>query len=77
MTKADFLRALEDSLEIDEGTLDGAQVLEDLECWDSMSALIYMALADEQLHVAVTGDQIVSCKTVNDLLGIVGDKLTG
>ena len=77
MTKGEFIEALGESLEIDRGTLDGAQALDDLECWDSMSALIYMALADEKLGVIVSGDQIVSCKTVNDLVGLVGDKLNG
>jgi acyl carrier protein len=77
MTRAEFLRALETSLEIDQGKLAGNQRLEDLEFWDSMSALIYMGLADEKLHVTVSGDQIVKCKTVDDLLGLLAGGLTG
>jgi len=76
MTKAEFLHALEDSLEVDRGALKGDQILEDLECWDSMSALLYMALADEKLQVAITGGMVMSCKTINDLVGLLGDKLT-
>lgn len=75
MTKSEFLRKLEQSLEIDEGSLDGARKLEDLEFWDSMSALIYMALADEELQVEVSGDQIMRCKTVDDLVALVAGKL--
>jgi hypothetical protein len=36
-----------------------------------------MGLADEKLHVTVSGDQIVKCKTVDDLLGLLGGGLTG
>jgi acyl carrier protein len=77
MTKDEFLRALEETLELNAGTLERTKKLEDLEDWDSMSALTYMALADEKLQVNVSGDQIVRCKTVDDLLGLLGDKLTG
>jgi acyl carrier protein len=77
MTKTEFLRRLEESLEIDEGSLNGPRSLGELEYWDSMAALTFMALADEHLQVTVGGDQIVGCKTVADLLGLLGDKLTG
>ncbi len=76
MTRAEFLRALETSLEIGQGALAGSQRLEDLEFWDSMSALIYMGLADEKLHVSVSGDQIVKCRTVDDLLDLLSGGLT-
>ncbi len=75
MTRAEFLQALEESFEVDQGTLEGNETLEDLECWDSMSALIYMALADEKLGITVSGEQIINCKTVNDLLDLLDDKL--
>lgn len=77
MTREEFLRALETSLEIGEGTLAGNQRLKDLKFWDSMSALIYMGLADEKLHMAVSGDQMGKCKTVDDLLALLAGRLTG
>jgi acyl carrier protein len=77
MTKEQFVRELEESLEIDAGTLARTRTLDDPAYWDSMSALTFMALADEKLHVALSGDQVVKCKTVDELLALLGDKLSG
>jgi acyl carrier protein len=75
MTREQFVRELETSLEIPVGTLVPTRTLEDPSYWDSMSALTFMALADERLQVTLTGDQVLKCKTVDDLIALVGDKL--
>ena len=41
-----------------------------------MAAVLFIALADEKLGVAVSGDQIASSKTINDLTSLLGDRLT-
>jgi acyl carrier protein len=76
MTREQFVRELESSLEIPAGTLMQAKALENPSYWDSMSALTFMALADEKLQITLTGDQVVKCKTVDDLLALVGEKLS-
>ena len=75
MTLEEFLRELEKEMEIDANSLDVSQALDDVESWDSMSALIFMALADEKLQVAVSGNQVAQCKTVGDLIGLLGDAI--
>jgi acyl carrier protein len=75
MTSEKFMRELEEALEIDANSLDESQVLADSESWDSMSALIFMALADEKLEIAVTGHQIAQCETVGDLLALLGNAI--
>jgi hypothetical protein len=42
-----------------------------------MSALTFMALADEKLQVTLSGDQVVQCRTVDELLALLGDRLAG
>ena len=76
MTASEFLRTLEEALEVEQSLLVGPEQLDDLECWDSMSALTFMALADEKLEVELSGEQVLNAKTVNDLLALLGDKLT-
>jgi acyl carrier protein len=76
MTRDEFLRILEEGFELEPHTLAPSQQLADLSSWDSMSALVFMALADEKAGVSVTGNQLVSCETVGDLLDLLGDKLT-
>lgn len=76
MTKSEFLRALEGQLEVPEGSLKADQTIRDLSTWDSMAGVLFIALADEKLGVTVSGDEIARSKTINDLLSLVGDRLT-
>jgi acyl carrier protein len=75
MTKLEFLRALEEALEVAPGSISEDKALKDLKCWDSMAALTFLSLADQKLQVTITGSQLQSCKTVSDLLGLLGEKL--
>jgi len=74
MTSSEFLRVLEEELALEPGAIHGDESLREVEWWDSMAALQFMALADEQLQVRVTADQLAKCKTVPDLLNILGNK---
>ena len=76
MTKEQFLRALEGQMEIPAGSLRGDDVMRDLSVWDSMAAVLFIALADEKLGVAVSGDQIANSKTIDDLMSLLGDRVT-
>ena len=75
MTSAEFLRALENSLEIDSGKIKGDEILDQVGWWDSLGALTFMALADQELKVAIPGTQVQQCKSVPDLLALLGDKI--
>jgi acyl carrier protein len=75
MTKPEFLRLLEGQMEIPEGSLNENERLADIEGWDSMAALLFMALADEKLGVTVVGNDIAKSKTISDLLALLGDRL--
>jgi len=76
MTTSDFLRALESALELESGSIAGTESLSHLEWWDSLAALTFMAVADQELQVSISGGQLGNCKTVPDLLGLLGDKVT-
>ena len=76
MTTSNFLRALEFQLGLESGSIAGTESISDLEWWDSLAALTFMAVADEELQVIISGGQIVNCKTIPELLGLLGDKLT-
>lgn len=68
MTRQEFLLALDESLELAPGTLTGSEKLDDLEQWDSVAMLNYIALADSNLGVSISPRDILSCATVGDLL---------
>jgi acyl carrier protein len=76
MTRLEMLRALEGELELPEGTLNESQALAEIAEWDSMAALLFIALADREFGAAIAGEQIARSKTFGDLLSLLGDKVT-
>jgi len=76
MTTSDFLRTLESVLEIESGSIVGNESLSKLKWWDSLGALTFMAVADQELQVSVSDVQLAGCKTLPELLALLGDKLT-
>ena len=72
MNTTEFLLALDEMLELDPGSLTGAEALEDLENWDSLAVISFIALVDEKLGLVVEGEKLVKAKTVADLLTLAG-----
>jgi acyl carrier protein len=76
MTKQEFLLLIDELLEEAPGTLSGTERLQELEMWDSMTALGFIALLDEKFNVIVSGDDLSNCKTVNDLIQLANGQVT-
>lgn len=72
MDHKEFLLALDEMLELDAGTLTGAEELESIDAWDSLAVISFIALVDEKLGHVVEGEKLVKAKTVDDLLGLAG-----
>lgn len=68
MTQQEKLAALEEMMELDEGTLSPGMDLGDIEEWDSMSALSFVVLMSDEFDKKVTGAQVREMKTVQDML---------
>lgn len=49
-------------------------VFRDLEEWDSLTALSLIAMADEEYAVKLTGDDIKSSNSLNDIFEIIKNK---
>ena len=45
--------------------------MEDLEEWNSMAMVSFVALVDEHFNFTVSPRQFVNCETVDDLLGLI------
>ena len=71
MNKAEFYQNLDELLELDPGTIKGGDVLTDLEAWDSMTVLSFIAMADEKYGVNIRANRIAECKSVDDLAAAV------
>ena len=62
------LAALEEIMDVEEGTLTPEKELEEIEEWDSLSALSYVVYMDDEFGKKVTGAEVRSFKTVQDIL---------
>ena len=67
MTLQEKLDVLEDVLELDEGTLNVEDSLEDIEEWDSMSKLYLVTYVKKEMKKRLTVDEIKNFKTVQDI----------
>lgn len=67
MQKKDFLLAMDNLMELPEGTLQGPEPLDDLENWNSLAMVEYIALVDSNTGAKVSPRQIRDCETIDDL----------
>lgn len=68
MTNAEKIAKLEETWEMDEGTLTEDTVLEDVEEFDSMGKLSLIVLCDDEFSKRLDGETIRGFKTVKDIL---------
>ena len=65
------IELLEEMLEVDAGTITPDMSLDDIGEWDSMAALSFIVLMDEEFGKEINGEDIKKLKTVQDLLNIM------
>jgi acyl carrier protein len=71
MTRHDALRLLEETLEMKPNTLLGPECLRDLELWDSLSTMTFIAMVDKRFGLPLPGSRVVRCQTVNELIDLI------
>ena len=77
MTKKEFIMLFEDLLEVEPGTLVGDEVLEELDGWDSLGTVSFIAMVDEHIGITPSPQKIEAANSVRDLMDLLGDKITG
>jgi len=74
MTKHKLLEKIKETLQREENlSLD--MKLKDIEEWDSLGIISMIALYDQLFSIVLTLEQLNSCKTVEDVINLVGDKI--
>ena len=71
MTNQEKIALLEETLEIDEGTLTEDMLLEEVDEYDSMAKLSLIVMMDDEFGVKLTGDMIKGFQTVGDILAVM------
>ncbi|MEN3940214.1 acyl carrier protein [Prosthecobacter sp. SYSU 5D2] len=76
MNKKEFLNLIEDIVELDRNSLSGEEKLAELEGWDSLSVVAFIAATDKHLGSPPPPASIVAAETVADLVRTVEDRLS-
>jgi len=71
MTTEEKIALLEETLDIEEGTLSEDTLLEDVDEYDSLAKLSLIVMFDEEFGVKVEGETIKGLKTVADILNLM------
>lgn len=74
MTKVELVGETADIMDLEENSLKGRDKLENLP-WTSLTAMAYVALCDYKFGVSLTAADLKQCRTVNDLVQLVGEHL--
>ena len=71
----EFLENMEEVLEdTDVKLIKAESIFRDFEEWDSMAALSLIAMADQEYEVKLSGDDIKSSNTLEDIFKIIFSK---
>jgi len=75
MTKAEFLAHLEEILGLSPGTVVGSESLRQLDEWDSLAVVSFLAFVKKHCGVRIPPKAIADCQSADDLWALVN--LTG
>lgn len=75
MDKPAFLNSLCEIIDLPSGSLTGSENLKDLEQWNSLAIMSYMALADDSYGIALSPAKLRECQTVDDLFTLLEPKV--
>jgi acyl carrier protein len=70
MKPSEFFSLLDEMLELAPGTISGNERLEDLENWDSLAVISFIALVDEHFGILIESERLAAAETVGDLYGL-------
>jgi acyl carrier protein len=70
-----FCLKLDELVETAPGTVKPEQALEDLEAWDSVAVVSFIALADSDYGVNLPAKAIAECITVQDLAHLIAERV--
>lgn len=71
MNEQEKMEELVDVFEMDLEEFDKDTILEDMETWDSLAVLSFIALMNEKLGKQYHASEVTACRTVGDLLDMM------
>jgi acyl carrier protein len=71
MDQSTFVSEIENLLEMDAGSLSLETQIKDLETWDSLAFVSFLAIADSTFGMKVSPDELRKAETIADLMKLV------
>lgn len=76
MNKKKFLNIIEEVIEVEKDSLNGDEILKELEDWDSLAVMGFIAMVDNHFGITFGADKIGQCKSIQNLVDLLGDRIT-
>jgi len=74
MNVNEFYGKLEELLEVPAASITGATVLKQLEAWDSLAVISFIAMVDTDYGVTLPAKRIASAVTAGDLCALIDEQ---
>ena len=71
METKDKLALLEDIMELDEGSLTPETRLDELDEWDSLSALSFVVMLGDEFNRKISGQEVRAFERIQDMLAVM------
>ena len=75
MNKTEFIDLFKRLTEEEDENFSGEEQLSDIAAWDSVAVVAFIAAVDEQFDMTLSPKAIVECTKINDLMGLLGDRI--
>ncbi len=76
MKRSEFLNLLDELVEAKPGTIHGEESLREMEGWDSLAVVGFIALVEQHFGIALSASKLQSCQSVSDLIKLLPQPLT-
>jgi acyl carrier protein len=71
MDKSEFLKSIEELFETDEGSLTGAEPIDQIPGWCSLIFVGFIAMIDEEYEVTLDPESLLNGQTVDGLFALI------
>ncbi|MBI5698805.1 acyl carrier protein [Candidatus Saganbacteria bacterium] len=75
MTKEELMGRIKELMQRDD-TLSQEMILQEIPEWDSLTVMSMVAAYNKLFGIKLTARAVMDCKTVADLIGLAGDKVS-
>ena len=67
----EVVEMLSQAMELPEGTLKGNEMLAEIEAWDSLALLNFLALVDTNCGITLSPDALLKCESIGDIDALI------